>query len=74
MQEETLTSPQIANKSVTLTKTPSNPSVIFVSLYRGLSGMSGYDFKISGSVLSWDGYGFETELSVSDVIQISYQC
>jgi len=68
----TLTSTNIANKSVTLSRIPANANLTQMFIIGGIICEYGSDFSVSGSTLTWDGLALDGELIAGDKIVIMH--
>ena len=72
VEEFTLDATDIANKSVTLTKTPTLSSKVVVDVPCGVVQVNGVDFVVTSNVVSWDSLGMEVFLEIGDKILVVY--
>lgn len=73
IEERTLTSDEVTNKSLTLKYTPIG-SKVAMDLVGGVPQRSGFDFSVSGKVVSWNLYALETILTEAgkDTLRLMY--
>lgn len=69
----TLLSGDIINKNITLGSSPTTPTKTRLIIVDG-GVEQGYsvDFEVTGSILSWDGLGFESLAEAGDKILVVY--
>lgn len=72
-EEVTITATQNVNKEITLSKTPANPNQVMVTPVSGTVQKYNTDFIVIGNILSWNGKGLETILTIGDTLVITYQ-
>ncbi|MEM4385830.1 MAG: hypothetical protein QXD03_04720 [Candidatus Anstonellales archaeon] len=68
----TLTSTDISNKYVTLSKSPAYPTKVILEVKGAPSQFYGDDYVVSGSQLSWNGLGLDGLLIEGDKIRAIY--
>ena len=62
----------ISNKYVLLSDIPSTPSDTILNVVGGIVQDYGNDYEVSMNVLTWDGLGLESILSVGDKIIVQF--
>lgn len=67
-----ITSAHIADKSVTLTNAPLSGYNVTILPRGGCVQFNAVDFVISGTAISWGGYGLDSLLEDGDIIQVDY--
>jgi hypothetical protein len=67
----TLSSGNIATKTVSIGVSPTTPTLTRLSV-GGVRQLYATDFTVSGSTLSWSGLGLDGILEAGDIIQIEY--
>lgn len=68
----TLNSTDISNKFVLLSDIPTTPSDTILNIIGGIVQDYGNDYEVSMNILSWDGLGLESILSVGDKIIVQF--
>jgi hypothetical protein len=68
----TLTSTDILNKEITLSKTPAQADMTIWDIISGSAQVYSDDFTVTGNALSWDGKDPETFLQAGDTCRILY--
>jgi hypothetical protein len=72
VNEFTLSSTDISNKFVTLTASPTNPSLSVLEVIGGPTQRYGSDYSISGSTLTWSGLFLDGVLEAGDQLIIQF--
>lgn len=62
----------LAAKQLQLPSTPTTPSKVRVSVNHGPEQVYNTDFVVTGDIVSWDGLGIETGLTLGDYLIITY--
>ena len=68
----TLDALQISNSSITLSHTPTSPSVVTLDVISGSAQVYGEDFNVTLNVLSWVGTPLYDILDFGDKIRVTY--
>lgn len=68
----TLTSEDLINKQITLSKTPAQAEMTLWDMVSGSAQVYSEDFTVTGNTLSWDGKSPESFLEIGDVCRIVY--
>lgn len=68
----TLTSTDILNKEITLSRTPAQADMTMWDVISGSAQVYSDDFTVTGNVLSWNGKDPETFLQVGDICRVLY--
>lgn len=68
----TLSSGDVASKSITLSDIPTNVNKTRLSVIGGVDQAYGDDFTVSGSTLSWNGLGLDGVLTTGDKLLVEY--
>lgn len=68
----TLTNQDIINKYVSLPSAPAYPACVSLLPDGGPHQRYGIDFKVVGSILSWDGLGLDNFLESGETITVTY--
>lgn len=68
----TLTNSHIVAKEIVLPREIDNASGVVFIPAGGIAQIPGEDFTVSGSTISWDGFGLEDILAENDKVLISY--
>lgn len=66
-----LTTIDISNKQITLSRTPTTAEETRVIVVGGINQEYGVDFTVSGDVLSWNGLGLDGVLEAGDKLIIT---
>ena len=67
-----LSSLDISNKYVTLSRTPVLGSLVALNIVKGSSQVYGLDYSVSGNILTWDGYVLDGSFSAGNEIRAIY--
>lgn len=62
----------VAEKRITLPRTPSNPEKVLVIPVGGPPQVNGIDYIVYGNVISWSGLGMDGILSEDDKLVVYY--
>ena len=68
----TLTSTDITNKQITLSKTPAQSDMTMWDVISGSAQTYSDDFTVTGNTLSWSGKGPESFLQAGDICRVVY--
>lgn len=68
----TLDALQISNSSITLSHTPTSPSVVTLDVISGSAQVYGEDYNVTLDVLSWVGTPLYDILDIGDKIRVTY--
>lgn len=66
-----ITLAQFGAKQLTLSNTPKTSGSVFIDVIGGGPLQQGVDFVVSGSVISWNGYGLDTTIGVGDLLRVT---
>lgn len=69
----TLTSANIASRSVTLPQQPSDPTLISITPRHGIAQFPGVDFVVSGALVSWSSLALEALVETGQTLLFIYQ-
>lgn len=72
VQRITLNSTDISNKFITLSQDPVNSNKVLIFVEEGLKGEQNIDYTIINNQIDWDGYDWDGNLSVGDVLTVLY--
>lgn len=59
-------------QAITLSSTPTNPGNVVLDAPNGPIQINGFDFEVTGAVVSWAGKALETILEAGDKLIIIY--
>lgn len=68
----TLSAAQVSSKSITLAETPEDSNSVVIDCPNGPIQRIDVDYIVTGSIISWDGYGLETILNTGDHLIVTY--
>lgn len=68
----TLSSTEISNKGFNLPHSPLEPSEVILNIADGLTQEYNVDFTVSGTLVSWDGYQLDGDLTSGDKLTLVY--
>ena len=71
VEYRTITAPEAAAESLTLSATPASASLVMVDVIGGTAQEYAVDFTVSGTTLSWAGLGL-TGLALGDKLRVNY--
>ncbi len=67
-----VTSQDLTNQYVTLSKVPSDPLKVFMTPFRGIMQESGVDFIVQNQTFNWSGLALQLLLEVNDTFVVYY--
>ena len=68
----TLTSIDILNKQIELSKSPLDAGSVKLIPQGGIEQINGIDFSVQNNILRWDGFGLDNFLEAGDIITVTY--
>ena len=68
----TVTNQDLANKFVTLSRTPAFPDKVELSVFGGIEQRPGVDFVVTGNILSWNALALEMLLDPGTAFTARY--
>jgi len=71
VEYRTITAPEAAAESLTLSATPASASLVMVDVIGGTAQEYAVDYTVSGTTLSWAGLGL-TGLALGDKLRVNY--
>ncbi len=72
VESKTLTITNMTNKYFDLNFTPVNREKVLIFVESGMKGELDIDFNIIGKRIDWDGYDWDGQLTINDVLSIVY--